>query len=101
MGEPYHSLFGHFRRGAGAVSMRWGLVPAWWKKSLKEIPATFDARAESVADKPMFRGAFKLGPKVLKPAPAEALREWKVSPRLNRTGVGDDDPSIVEPLPPA
>ena len=23
------------------VSMRWGLVPAWWKKSLKEVPATF------------------------------------------------------------
>jgi len=24
--------------------MRWGLVPAWWKKSLKEVPATFNAR---------------------------------------------------------
>jgi hypothetical protein len=33
-----------------------------------------------------------LGPEALKPgAPAEALREWKVSPRLSRTGVGDDD----------
>ena len=31
-----------------------------------------------------------LGPEALKPAPEEALREWKVSPRLNRTGVGDD-----------
>jgi hypothetical protein len=39
-----------------------------------------------------------LGPEVLKPAPEEALREWKVSPRLNRTGVGDDDPTIIEPL---
>lgn len=169
------------------VPMRWGLVPAWWKKSLKEMPATFNARAESVADKPMFRTAFKerrcivpasgffewtgekgakqphlftaadgspvlafaglwdrwkdpagewvlsctiivsgasawmepyhdrmpvlleakdfdgwldgsLGPDVLKPASADALREWKVSPRLNRTGVGDDDPTIIEPL---
>jgi putative SOS response-associated peptidase YedK len=35
---------------------------------------------------------------VLKPAPAEALGEWKVSPRLNRTGVGDDDPTIIEPM---
>src|SRR6478752_3467204 len=26
-----------------------------------------------------------LGPDMLKPAPEEALREWKVSPRLNRT----------------
>jgi putative SOS response-associated peptidase YedK len=150
------------------------------------VPATFNARAESVADRPMFRDAFKgrrcivpasgffewtgekgakqphlftasdgspllafaglwdrwmsgewvlsctiivsgasawmepyhdrmpvlleakdfdgwldgsLGPEVLKPAPEEALRELKVSPRLNRTGVGDDDPTIIEPLP--
>ena len=41
------------------VPMRWGLIPAWWPKSLKEIPATFNARAESVADKPMFRDAFR------------------------------------------
>jgi putative SOS response-associated peptidase YedK len=41
------------------VPMRWGLIPGWWKKSPKEMPATFNARAESVADKPMFRNAFK------------------------------------------
>jgi hypothetical protein len=34
------------------VSMRWGLIPSWWKKPLKQLPATFNARAESVADKP-------------------------------------------------
>ena len=34
----------------------------------------------------------------LKPALEEALREWKVSPRLNKTGVGDDDPTNIEPL---
>jgi putative SOS response-associated peptidase YedK len=39
--------------------MRWGLIPAWWKKKAKEAPATFNARAASVADKPMFRDAFK------------------------------------------
>ena len=39
-----------------------------------------------------------LGTEVLKPAPAEALREWKGSPRLNRTGVGDDDPTIIVPI---
>ena len=39
--------------------MRWGLVPMWWKKPLKELPATFNARAETVAEKPMFRSAFK------------------------------------------
>ncbi len=33
----------------------------------------------------------------LKPAAESALREWIVSKRVNRTGVGDDDPTIVEP----
>ena len=27
------------------VPMRWGLIPGWWKKSPKEMPATFNARA--------------------------------------------------------
>ena len=40
------------------VPMRWGLVPWWWKKLLKQLPASFNARAEGVADKPMFRDAF-------------------------------------------
>jgi hypothetical protein len=39
--------------------MRWGLIPYWWEKPVKQLPATFNARAESVADKPMFRDAFK------------------------------------------
>src|SRR3954470_23347580 len=168
------------------VAMRWGLIPGLWKKSVKEVPATFNARAESVADKPMFRNAFRerrciipasgffewtgakgakqphlftaadgspllafaglwdrwrdpesgdkvlsctiivsgasawmerfhdrmpvlldlrdfdgwldgsLGIEALKPAAEAALREWKVSPRLNRTGAGDDDPTIIQ-----
>ena len=45
--------------GREMVPMRWGLIPAWWKKSRKDVPATFNARAETVAEKPMFRGAFK------------------------------------------
>ena len=24
--------------------MRWGLIPYWWKKPLKQLPATFNAR---------------------------------------------------------
>jgi putative SOS response-associated peptidase YedK len=35
--------------------MRWGLCPSWWKKTLKELPATFNARAEPVAEKPTYR----------------------------------------------
>lgn len=167
-------------------SMRWGLVPAWWKKPLSELPATFNARAETVAEKPMFRSAFKarrcvvpasgfyewtggrgaktphyfsapdgrplafaglweswrdpesaetvlsativVGPAntwmsrfhdrmpvildwgdaagwmagddpaaLLRPTPEGALQEWIVSPRVNRSGVGDDDPSLIAP----
>jgi len=59
------------------VSMRWGLVPSWWKKSLKDMPATFNARAETVADKPMFRDAFRRHRCII---PASGYYEWlKVS----------------------
>ena len=41
------------------VPMRWGLIPGWWKKPLKELKmSTFNARAETIAQKPMFRDAF-------------------------------------------
>ncbi len=39
-----------------------------------------------------------LGGEALRPAAESTLREWIVSTRLNKTGVGDDDPTIVEPL---
>lgn len=170
------------------LRMRWGLIPWWWKKPLTELPATFNARAEGVAQKPMFREAFRsrrciipasgfyewtepksarqphlftagdgspllafaglwehwrnpetgeevlsctmivsgastwmeayhdrmpillgpqqfdrwlsgeMGAEELRPAAENALREWRVTPAMNRTGSGDDDPSLVEPL---
>ena len=55
------------------VSMRWGLVPYFWKKSLKEMPATFNARAETVAEKPMFRDFFKRRRCII---PACGFFEW-------------------------
>jgi putative SOS response-associated peptidase YedK len=39
-----------------------------------------------------------LGAEALKPAAEEKLREHLVSPRLNRTEFGDDDPTIMEPV---
>jgi putative SOS response-associated peptidase YedK len=158
--------------------MRWGLIPWWWKKPLKQVPASFNARAETVADKPMFRDAFKRnrcvipasgyyewlkrpdgrqpyyitatggsvlsfaglydrwknpetgermhdhrhrceradaadsrphaggarrgrwlrgegGPELLRPAPEDRLRMWPVSRRVNKTGTGDDDPTLL------
>jgi putative SOS response-associated peptidase YedK len=59
------------------VSMRWGLVPWWWKKALKELPASFNARAESVADRPMFRDAFRRNRCVI---PASGYYEWLKRP---------------------
>jgi putative SOS response-associated peptidase YedK len=55
------------------VSMRWGLVPYFWKKSLKEVPATFNARAETIAEKPMFRDSFKRRRCII---PASGFFEW-------------------------
>jgi putative SOS response-associated peptidase YedK len=56
------------------VPMRWGLVPYWWKKSLKKIPATFNARSDTVAEKPMFRNAFKRSRCII---PASGYYEWQ------------------------
>jgi putative SOS response-associated peptidase YedK len=42
------------------VSMRWGLIPRWWSKTVKDVKmATFNARVETVETKPFFRDAFK------------------------------------------
>jgi putative SOS response-associated peptidase YedK len=38
----------------------------------------------------------KAGAELLRPAPNDILRMWPVSKRVNKTGVGDDDPSLVE-----
>jgi putative SOS response-associated peptidase YedK len=59
--------------GREIVPMRWGLIPGWWKKSRKDVPATFNARAETVAEKPMFRGAFKYRRCII---PASGFYEW-------------------------
>jgi putative SOS response-associated peptidase YedK len=60
------------------VSMRWGLIPGWWSKPLKEFKlATFNARAETVAEKPMFRSAFKKSRCLM---PVSGYYEWNTTP---------------------
>jgi putative SOS response-associated peptidase YedK len=56
------------------VPMRWGLIPGWWKKTAKEVPSTFNARAETAAEKPMFRSAFKRTRCIV---PASGYYEWR------------------------
>jgi putative SOS response-associated peptidase YedK len=55
------------------MKMRWGLIPPWWKKTAKETPSTFNARAETVAEKPFFRSAFKRQRCII---PASGFYEW-------------------------
>jgi putative SOS response-associated peptidase YedK len=60
------------------VPMRWGLMPSWWSKPLKELKlATFNARAETVAEKPMFRTAFKRTRCLI---PMSGYYEWQDTP---------------------
>jgi putative SOS response-associated peptidase YedK len=57
------------------VRMRWGLVPSWWPKPLKELrAATFNARVETVAEKPFFRDAFRRTRCLI---PASGYYEWQ------------------------
>src|SRR6266404_3639151 len=59
--------------------MRWGLIPSWWSKPLKEMKvATFNARAETVAEKPVFRDAFRRTRCLI---PASGYYEWQDTPR--------------------
>ena len=58
--------------------MRWGLVPRWWSKPLKELrAATFNARAETVETKPFFRDAFKRTRCLI---PMSGYYEWQDTP---------------------
>jgi putative SOS response-associated peptidase YedK len=64
------------------VTMRWGLVPNWWSKPLKELKmATFNARAETVAEKPVFKSAFKNSRCLM---PASGYYEWKKTPDVRQ-----------------
>jgi putative SOS response-associated peptidase YedK len=59
------------------VPMRWGLIPGWWNKTAKEVPATFNARSDTVETKPMFRNAFKKRRCLI---PMSGYYEWVKAP---------------------
>lgn len=39
------------------VPARFWYIPSFWQRSLKELPTSFNARSESLLEKPIFRGA--------------------------------------------
>ena len=60
------------------IQMRWGLVPFWWSKPLKELRlATFNARVETVTTKPFFREPFKSRRCLM---PVSGYFEWQDTP---------------------
>ncbi len=52
---------------------RWGLIPNWWKED-KPPRASFNARSEEAADKPMWRQPLRMSRCLL---PAEGWYEWQ------------------------
>ena len=72
--DPVDVLLPQESGGLDFVRMRWGLVPYWWSKPLKQVPATFNARSDTVATKPMFRDAFKRRRCVI---PMSGFYEWR------------------------
>ncbi len=72
---PQADLFGVRQTSEGDRSLsvyRWGLVPNWAKDP--KVKGTFNARAETVATKPMFRSAFARW-RIL--VPVDAFYEWQ------------------------
>ena len=55
------------------LQMRWGLIPSWTKDP-KKAPLNNNARAETVADKPSFRSAYKSRRCII---PVTGFYEWK------------------------
>lgn len=53
--------------------MQWGLVPHWTKEMTKTRPL-INARSETIADKPSFRGPFRRRKCLV---PADGFYEWK------------------------
>ncbi|GJL71990.1 MAG: DUF159 family protein [Nitrosomonas sp.] len=59
--------------GRAGSMMRWGLIPRW-AKDIKKLPLLINARAETVATKPIFKTAFHRQRCII---PASGFYEWK------------------------
>lgn len=67
--------------GMEMATMRFGLVPLWYRKSIRDWTATtFNARLEEVDSKATFKGAWRYRRCIV---PAEAFFEWS-GPKTDR-----------------
>ena len=55
--------------------MRWGLVPSW-AKEINPAVSTFNARAEGISEKPMYRGPIRRQRCLV---PADGFYEWRAA----------------------
>jgi len=70
----FHPLDGE--PGSEARLMRWGLVPTWVKDP-RDFPLVFNARAETLGEKPAFRGSLSHHRCLV---PASGYYEWQKRP---------------------
>lgn len=83
-GQAVHAIIEHQgRRRIG--TLRWGLIPSWAKDE-KIGFKTINAKAETLQEKPSFRGAFQRKRCLI---PADSFYEWK------KTENGDKQPMRI------
>src|SRR4051794_38230986 len=66
--------------GPGGSMMRWGFIP-YWARKMQKLPVLNNARAETVAQKPMFRQSFRQRRCLI---PATGFFEWKTEGTLTQ-----------------
>ncbi|GHC45557.1 SOS response-associated peptidase [Neogemmobacter tilapiae] len=75
---------------------RWGLIPAWFKKSVKEWKAsTINARIEGVADAPSYRDAYQRGRCIV---PMAGYYEWSTRTKTKQAHYiqhGGNEPALL------
>jgi len=85
------------RAGARSLEwMRWGLLPSWATDE-RNLHATFNARADSVASQPVFRDAWKAGRRCL--VVTAGYYEWrKTDKQPFCIALADDQPMLMAGL---